>query len=170
MFVPADHFPFLQPVRAAWEAIRLEALSLTASAMLPYPVQIFTGDWRVCALFSPPYPGYSSAQLAPVLAYNRRRCPVTTSLVADLPGMELAAFSVLEPGCEIHPHRHDEGKLIAHLGLVVPGGCALTVEGETQAWREGELLVFHETSEHSAYNRGTERRIVLLMDFAGGPP
>lgn len=160
-------FPWLVRLRDAWREVRNEALRLTASKLMPYPVgEIFEGTWNVCALKSPTYPGYTHAQMQPLLAYNRRLCPVTTELIYDVPGCELASFSILEPGCEIRPHRHDEGKLIAHLGLAVPGGCAITVDGETRTWAEGELLCFHEESLHSAYNRGNERRIVFLLDFA----
>lgn len=154
------------PLRDAWREIRDEALRLTPSALLPYPIgEFYSGRWQVCGLFSPPYPGWSATALRPVLAANRQRCPLTTRLCAEAPGVELAAFSLLDPGCEIHTHSHPEGKFIAHLGLVVPDDCAITVEGETRAWREGELLVFDERSAHSAYNRSSERRVILLVDF-----
>jgi len=159
-------FEFLCPLVADWHAIRDEALALRDEDMMPYPVgEFYRGDWKVFGLYSDPYPGWSEQALAPVLNRNRARCPATVAASRGVPGNSLVGFSIIDPGCEILPHSHERGLFICHLGLVVPDGCAIEVESEQRQWREGELLVFHETSTHRAWNRGTSRRIALLVDF-----
>ena len=84
-----------------------------------------------------------------------------------MPDLTTAGFSRMAPGTHIAPH---EGWVTTvyrvHLGLVVPDGSALRVGGETRTWREGELLVFDDTVEHSPWNRASTDRIVLLFDFS----
>src|SRR3546814_9705290 len=55
--------------------------------------------------------------------------------------------------------------LICHLPLVVPDGCGLRVGAETRSWREGELLIFDDSFEHEAWNRGTSDRTILLFEI-----
>ncbi len=159
-------FPFVKHLTDNWRVARDEALALADSELVPYPVRDFyRGTWQVLGFRSEPYPGQRAEELAPMFARARQLCPRTAALCRDIPGSTLAGFSILEPGCEVLPHSHDDGQLIVHVGLVVPEGCGIEVEGERRAWREGEALVFDEKSWHSAWNRGTARRIVLLADF-----
>jgi hypothetical protein len=52
-----------------------------------------------------------------------------------------------------------------HLGLDVPAECAMRVGTETKSWQEGKCLVFDDSFEHEAWNRGDRTRTVLLCDF-----
>src|SRR3546814_9157183 len=56
-------------------------------------------------------------------------------------------------------------RLICHLPLIVPDGCALRVGAETRGWREGELLIFDDSFEHEAWNRGGSDRTILLFEI-----
>jgi aspartyl/asparaginyl beta-hydroxylase (cupin superfamily) len=56
-------------------------------------------------------------------------------------------------------------RLICHLPLVVPEGCAMRVGDETRPWREGELTIFDDSIEHEAWNRGDGTRTVLLFEI-----
>src|SRR3546814_9730732 len=56
-------------------------------------------------------------------------------------------------------------QLICHLPLIVPDGCGLRVGAETRNWREGELLIFDDSFEHEAWNRGTSDRTILLFEI-----
>lgn len=102
---------------------------------------------------------------------NCSRCPATAHILSTLPLPEIpghapeAFFSVLRPGTHIPPH-HGVGnyKLVAHLPLVVPDGCALRVGDEIRGWREGECLVFDDSFEHEAWNRSDSTRAVLIFD------
>ncbi|MGN6589702.1 MAG: aspartyl/asparaginyl beta-hydroxylase domain-containing protein [Sphingomicrobium sp.] len=74
-------------------------------------------------------------------------------------------FSRLTPGAHIPPHNGNiNARLICHLPLIVPPGCAFHVGGERREWRESELLVFDDTVEHEAVNQGTSDRIILMFD------
>jgi len=74
-------------------------------------------------------------------------------------------FSVLRPGTHILPHRGvTNTRLVAHLPLIVPKGCALNVGGEIHEWQKGRCVTFDDTFEHEAWNRSDETRVVLSMD------
>lgn len=104
-------------------------------------------------------------------ADNLRRCPATARALERLPlarirehGPEVF-FSVLKPGTHILPHRGVTNiRTVTHLPLVVPAGCALHVGGETREWQAGQCLVFDDTFEHEAWNRGEDTRVVLIAD------
>lgn len=99
-------------------------------------------------------------------------CPRTFEAITrlDVPHITTRApsilFSRLSPGARIPPHTGMlNARLICHLPLIVPAGCGFRVGGETREWNEGELLVFDDTVEHEAWNRGTSDRIILIFDI-----
>ncbi len=57
------------------------------------------------------------------------------------------------------------GRLIAHLPLIVPEGCAMRVGDETRVWKTGKLAIFDNSVNHEAWNRSAETRVVLLFDL-----
>lgn len=78
----------------------------------------------------------------------------------------MALFSRLRPGTHIKPHHGVfNTRLICHLPIVVPEGCAIRVGAETRSWQEGRLLILDDSFEHEAWNRGTSDRIVLLFEI-----
>ncbi len=95
-------------------------------------------------------------------------CPQTARLVAQVPGMLTAFFSILEPGKHIPPHRGPyKGILRYHLGLIVPepvACCRLRVGDQYRTWREGGSLVFDDTYEHEVWNDTDGLRVVLFLD------
>jgi aspartate beta-hydroxylase len=98
-------------------------------------------------------------------------CPRTSSALERLPLARIrehapeVMFSVLTPGTHILPHRGvTNTRVVCHLPLVVPEGCALMVGGERHDWREGEAVAFDDTYEHEAWNRGLQTRVVLIID------
>ena len=106
--------------------------------------------------------------------YDTARFPFTTILEQNwrVIRTELDAldrFSRLAPGAHIVPHCGYEGYsgyvLRLHLALDVPPGCAIRVGTETRSWQEGKCLVFDDSFEHEAWNRGDRTRTVLLCDF-----
>lgn len=107
---------------------------------------------------------------APV-ADNLSLCPATAealSLVelADMPDFcPNVMFSVLAPHTQIPPHHGEtNARLVAHLPLVVPKNCHYRVGFEHRSWREGELLIFDDSIEHTARNDSDEPRVVLIFD------
>ena len=99
------------------------------------------------------------------------RCPHTSAALDALTLMRVrehapeVMFSVLTPGTHILPHRGvTNTRVVCHLPLIVPEDCALVVGGEAHHWREGRGVVFDDTFEHEAWNRGARTRVVLIAD------
>jgi aspartyl/asparaginyl beta-hydroxylase (cupin superfamily) len=77
----------------------------------------------------------------------------------------MALWSLLKPGTHIQPHHGLlNTRLICHLPLITPSGCALRVGAETREWRCGEMLLFDDSIEHEAWNRSADTRVVLLFE------
>jgi aspartate beta-hydroxylase len=102
---------------------------------------------------------------------NASRCPRTLAALRDVPLCRIdgrtpsVLFSLLRPGARIPPHHgFMNARLICHLPLIVPSGCALRVGNETRVPREGELLLFDDSIEHEAWNSSSKPRAVLIFD------
>lgn len=96
-------------------------------------------------------------------------CPATARLLARVPGLETAFYSVLPPGAHVPEHRGiTKGIVRAHLPLIVPGApgdCRIRIGSELHAWQPGELLLFDDTVRHEVWNDADADRVVLLFDF-----
>jgi aspartyl/asparaginyl beta-hydroxylase (cupin superfamily) len=99
------------------------------------------------------------------------QCPETRKALelvdmADIAGLcPNAMFSALAPHTEIPPHTGEtNARLVVHLPLVVPEKCTYRVGFEHRVWREGEILVFDDTIEHTARNDSDDLRVVLIFD------
>lgn len=94
-------------------------------------------------------------------------CPVTASVVDDIPDLETAFFSVLVPGAHLPRHRGVTKALITcHLPLQVPRDrqrCWIEVDGQRFHWTEGEAFIFDDTRVHEVRNDSDENRVVLLI-------
>lgn len=169
VFYDQRDFPWTARVEAGWRDVRQELDQVLAG---PRPVPSFESlseeqarivqpeHWRTFILYT----------------YGRRvdescqRCPKTTALLASIPGMRSAMFSILTPGTRITPHRGPfKGMMRLHLALIVPPTagerCAIRVGEETRTWEEGKTLVFDDTYEHEAWNETDGVRTVLFVDF-----
>jgi aspartate beta-hydroxylase len=103
---------------------------------------------------------------------NHARCPLTSTALESIDLCRIAehapeiCFSVLAADTHILPHHGvTNARVVMHLPLLVPPGCALqlTAHGARQ-WHEGQLLMFDDTFEHEAWNRSADARVILLMD------
>ncbi|MGC6727993.1 aspartyl/asparaginyl beta-hydroxylase domain-containing protein, partial [Escherichia coli] len=86
---------------------------------------------------------------------NLARCPHTSQLIEQIPGLNSAIFSILAPGTHIPAHRGvTKGLITCHLGLVVPrdGDVRMRIGNRTVRWAEGETLVFDDTYDHEVWN------------------
>jgi aspartyl/asparaginyl beta-hydroxylase (cupin superfamily) len=95
-------------------------------------------------------------------------CPETARLLAQIPGMKTALFSILEPGTKITPHRGPyRGVLRYQLALLVPdhGDLGIRVGDQIATWQEGLSMMFDDTYEHEAWNLSDETRVVLFLDI-----
>lgn len=91
----------------------------------------------------------------------------TSRLCFDIPEITSAAFSVLEHGTHITPHRGVySGVLRCIIPLIVPDGdSGIRVGDKVYHWQVGKPLLFDDTIEHEAWNRTSERRVALLIDY-----
>lgn len=108
---------------------------------------------------------------APV-AGHAERCPAVMAALEQAPipvirgRSPMALFSLLRAGTHIAPHHGLlNTRLIVHIPLIAPPGCALRVGAETRAWEEGRALIFDDSFEHEAWNRSDRTRIVLLFEI-----
>ena len=101
-----------------------------------------------------------------------RHVPKTLAALdaAPLPRIQgrspMALYSRLRPGTHIKPHHGLlNTRLICHLPIVAPPDCALRVGADVRPWRRGEMLIFDDSVEHEAWNRGTADRTVILFEI-----
>lgn len=115
------------------------------------------GNWRSFFLIG--Y-GYEVAE-------NCSRAPITAYLVRQIPGLNSAFFSILEPGATIPRHRGvTRGLVTCHLGLIIPGmrkKCTMRVEDIDVHWQQGKWLIFDDSYAHEVHNDTDEQRIILLI-------
>jgi aspartyl/asparaginyl beta-hydroxylase (cupin superfamily) len=169
-------FAWSTTLEAHTDAIRAELLAILADdrAFAPYIEDDTHGPARnYQGLLD--NPAWSAFYLwrdgAPVDA-NIARCPVTAAALDAIPRPQIAGrsptamFSLLAPNTHIPAHHGMlNSRLIAHLPLIVPAGCAMRVGDETRAWAAGELTIFDDSVNHEAWNRSAETRVVLLFDI-----
>ena len=117
---------------------------------------------------------------------NCALAPKTAALLANIPGVWTAFFSVLEPHQHIKPHwGYWKGFVRYHLGVVIPDNnadnkCWIRInadawdrddrsaieQGEKYFWHNGEAVLFDDTFLHEAANETDQVRVVLFLDVA----
>lgn len=160
-------FPWTQSLEANWTAIRAELEDILEHREALPNFQDISEDqtaittdnrWKTYFLYGF---GYKAEK-------NCARCPETTRLIEQVPGMKTAFFSILSPGKHIPPHRGPyKGVMRYHLGLKVPEPterCRIRVGDEVRHWEEGRSLIFDDTHEHEVWNDTDGERVVLFMD------
>ncbi|NEP76254.1 aspartyl/asparaginyl beta-hydroxylase domain-containing protein [Okeania sp. SIO2G5] len=171
-FLATSSFPWIAEVEAHWPVIRQELDSLLQLVESLPNFQDISADqysitddnlWKTFFLYG--Y-GFKAEK-------NCLRCPQTTRLIEQIPGMKTAFFSILLPHKHIPEHRGPyKGVLRYHLGLRIPQPlgdrpedvCRIRVGDETHAWQEGKSLVFDDTFPHEAWNPTNDIRVVLFVD------
>ena len=162
MFYKNEQFPFIKYLEAAWPDIKGELLALPDTQFHAWPEKRFynahknNDGWNLFGFYA----------WGVRLDKNCEICPKTAEALSHVPGIMNAGFSQMKPGTIINPHTgYPEGLLRCHLGVIVPGQCALKVGGEVMEWEEGKCFVFDDTVLHEAWNKSDQRRVVLLLDF-----
>ncbi|WP_343887830.1 aspartyl/asparaginyl beta-hydroxylase domain-containing protein [Sphingomonas oligophenolica] len=157
-------FPWTALLRDNWEAIRDEAVAAALEKPSPSLANISpdhraiaaVDKWRSFFLW-----GYGY-----LIQENLGQCPVTTSVMARIPGLNTAFFSILAPGTHIPPHRGvTKGLITCHLGLIIPqkGDVGMRVRDRIVHWSDGGVLVFDDTFDHEVWNDTDGTRVVLLL-------
>jgi len=165
---PMDPYglPWVDRVQQGWPEIRREVDALIKDGVgLPEVSDVAgfeqgnEGSWTTFMLCS--YGDW--------LEFNCRRCPDTVDVVRDIPGLQIAGFSVLRAGTHLPRHRGpNKGALRYQLGVRIPdppGSCRIQVGEETFVWDERKSLLFDHTIHHEAWNDSTEDRFVLFIEL-----
>ena len=166
-FLDPSVFPWVRTLEDNWKTIRRELDDVLAyREQLPNFQDISTDQesitdddrWKTFFFF-----GYGFKSDA-----NCARCPETTKLLEQVPGMTTAFFSILSPHKHIPDHRGPyKGVLRYHLGLMIPEpveACRIRVGEEFAHWDEGKSLLFDDSYDHEAWNDSDGIRVVLFMD------
>ena len=175
-FFDRGHFPWLDRLEAATQAIRDELQAILVSAdpdLAPY-IDMPPGTPRNLWSQLDRSPDWSALHLwrdGERIDAVCKRAPRTAELVQSLPLAQIPGrapavfFSVLKAGKTIPPHTGVTNiRTIIHLPLIVPEDCGFRVGDETRSWREGEAFAFDDTIEHEAWNRSDQDRAVLILD------
>jgi beta-hydroxylase len=157
MFYDPAEFAFVANLETNWQTIKQELTHLHQQDFIPWPEKYLYGQgWETFGLYA----------FGIRVNKNCNLCPETTKLVESIPNLLTAGFSSLAPGTHIAPHTgYPDGVLRCHLGLTIPENCAIRVGSETKIWQEGKCIVFDDTTDHEAWNKGDKTRVVLLLDF-----
>lgn len=174
-FYERGEFPWLEGVEAAAPAMRDELTGVIAAQgdFAPY---VATAPGRPAPnnrlLSDPSWGAYYLWQSGAPVPGQADRCPAAMAALEAAPmpliagRSPMALLSLLKPGTHIAPHHGMlNTRLICHVPLFAPEGCGLRVGSETREWRFGETLIFDDSFEHEAWNRGTQTRVVLLFEI-----
>lgn len=166
-FYPLDQLAWTKELESNWRAIRGELDSVISRLReVPNAQDAYAGQealtrddkWKTFVFLR----GAGRWEKDNCLA-----CPHTKRLLARVPGLEHAMFSILAPGKKLPAHCGPYAGLIdCHLGLQVPSDpalCQLRVGSTVVSWEEGKMFVFDDTFEHEVWNDSDSLRAVLLL-------
>jgi len=170
VFMNLNEFPELGAIQREWAVIREEAVALQKAGY-------FT------KASDPSTPAYFDVGFRTFFKYGWSRfylnwyghthesalalCPKTVAILARIPSVNGAMFSLLPPGGQLT--RHIDPLAISlryHLGLATPNSddCFINVDGQTYSWRDGEASLFDITYLHFARNDSDQPRLILMCD------
>ncbi len=173
-FYERSEFAWVAAIEAQAAALRDEFLALLAAdqPFAPYVQRSEARPPSSSPLLDDPSWGAAYLWQGGEATKLADRCPATMAALALAPlphiagRSPMALYSRLTPGTHIAPHHGLlNTRLICHLPLVAPDGCGLRVGAETREWRFGEMLIFDDSFEHEAWNRGSEDRTILLFEI-----
>lgn len=158
-------FPELRLLRDHWQEIRDEAVALMDLGAIRkadrYDDLVFYSfmkrGWK--RFYLKWYRGFPPSAAA--------RCPRTVALLQQLPCVNGAMFTLLEPHSKLGKHRDPfAGTLRYHLGLVTPNSpaCRMQLDDQEHVWHDGEDILFDSSYVHSARNDTDQPRLVLFCD------
>ena len=167
-FFETASFPWVTQVEGEWKAIRAELDALLAHRERIPNFQDISEDQKVLTE-GEQWKTYFFYAYGHKAEENCARCPQTARVLASIPGMKTAMFSILSPKKHIPEHRGPyKGVLRYHLGLLIPEPnthCRIRVGKDVRCWEEGKSLIFDDSHLHEAWNDADAYRVVLFVDF-----
>lgn len=156
-----SNYPELLEILSCKDTFQQEILHLRNSMKCIIDSRINVEKWRVLPLL----PEEEDKTFVDEVELQKLRTlvPKTVSILKHKPFLKAYAFSLLEPGGHINPHRHLNPYVTASLCLEDGGNSYIRVENEKRRYKTGEILIFDYTMEHEVFNNGRNDRLVLLM-------
>lgn len=160
--------PFLKlPLRFDAAALEREVRALPASAWVPHATG-FPGNEavRLVTVNGQPTDAFEGP-MAPT--EHLARCPYVMQVMAELGGVwGRSRFMGLGPGAEVpehvDAHYHWRTHLRIHVPVITNPKVEFTCGGETIHMAPGECWLFDSFRWHEVHNRGSERRVHLVLD------
>jgi beta-hydroxylase len=165
-YVDVRQFPELAPLQANWQMIRDEALKLFDEGYIRAAAGY--NDLGFNSFFKKGWKRFYLKWYGEFLPSAQSLCPKTSALLASMPNVNAAMFTLLPPGSRLQKHRDPfAGSLRYHLGLRTPNSkeCCIVVDGEPYYWKDGEAVMFDETFIHYAQNNTDVQRLILFCDI-----
>lgn len=168
--VDAGYLQNIEMLRAHWPTLRDEALALQQAGVfeaVKAPGAAGHYDLGFRTFFKRGWSKFYLRWYGSAHPSAQRLCPQTVALLAQVPGIRGAMFSLLPPGAELSLHADPMAcSLRYHLGLATPNSenCQILVDGQACSWQDGQDFVFDETYPHSARNGSDQPRLILLCD------
>jgi len=99
---------------------------------------------------------------------NLKKYPKTASILNSIPNLVGATFNLLESGGHILPHNGETNANIrCQIPFKVPSGlpdCGFKVGDQSNPWEVGKPLLFTDAHQHTAWNRSSETRYIMIVD------
>jgi beta-hydroxylase len=165
-FIDLERFPELSVLSEQWQMIREEALRLFDEGHIRAAEK--NNDIGFNTFFRRGWKRFYLKWYDDFLPSAKALCPKTTELLATIPSVNAAMFTLLPPGSKLGAHRDPfAGSLRYHLGLITPNSrdCNIRVDGEPYYWKDGEAVMFDETYIHQAENKTDVTRVILFCDI-----
>jgi aspartyl/asparaginyl beta-hydroxylase (cupin superfamily) len=176
-FHDREHFSGLDELESATDSIRAEFEALVAAEAaeivpyIQYPDHVPLRQWKELNE-SEKWSAIHLLKNGERVEANARHCPRTMEVLKALPQPQIrgaspnAMFSLLAPRTRIPPHTGVANtRLVCHLPLIVPPGCAFRCGATVREWKVGEAFVFDDTIEHEAWNDSDQLRVVFILDL-----
>jgi hypothetical protein len=114
------------------------------------------GDWHAALLIAHGRP----------LSTYAADFPTTIRALRSIPGLRAALWSHFAPGTELPAHTGaNAGVLRFHLGVECGEHAALSIGDQVFPYRDGHAILFDDTVEHAAWNRGEAPRTTLFCEI-----
>ncbi len=161
-------YPALKQVTKAFPGIKAEFQRLMdRKLILPAYHEVDSGEKEISATTEHKWNVFMLELLGHKPPTNRALCPKTCEVLAKVPGMIQAFFSILDPRKSVPQHEGPYlGYLRYHLGLHCPRREPpyLLVNNQKYTWRDGHAVLFDDSYPHEVINDATDYRAVLIVD------
>jgi hypothetical protein len=153
------------------ETLSAEVRALPPSAWLPHPGS-YPGNDAVPLIGKDGQP--SNAFYGRMMPTEHlRHCPYIMEIMADIGAVwGRSRLMGLAPGAEVPPHvdvhYHWRTHIRVHIPVITNPGVVFTVGGKSVHMAPGECWTFDSFMLHDVQNRGSEKRVHLVLDTVGG--